>query len=717
MSNILFRLFSVCSILAALLAAQRAHPAYAASYVVNSLADNTTNDAFCTLREAILAANDAAANDCGAGSGGDDTITFSVSGTIVLGSTLPAIVSGQGKLTIDGGGGITVSGNNSVRVMVVNSGADLTLRNITIANGSIGGFGGGIYNNGGTLTVINSTFSANSASGPWGGGGGIYNASGGTLTVTNSTFSGNSASGPFGGGGIFNAGTLTVTNSTFSANSAGFGGGIYNGGTLTVTNSTFSNNSASGTGGGIFNDGGATLTLKNTIIANSTSGGDCINAGTVDTTNSINNLIKDTGANACGLTHGTNGNIIGSDPDLGALTGSPAYFPLLPGSPAIDKGDNATCAAAPVNNQSQNGVTRPQDGDGNNTAVCDIGSYERTLQPAAYVVNTLNDNVTAGDGQCSLREAILAANNDSAYNSLSGCGAASSLDDTITFSVSGTIVLGSTLPAIVSGQGTLTIDGGGSITVSGNNSVRVMVVNSGADLTLRNITIANGSSGGFGGGIYNNGGTLTVESSTFSANSAGFGGGIFNASGGTLTVTNSTFSNNSATLGGFGGGIFNAGTLTVTNSTFSGNSASGIGGGIFNDGGGTLTLKNTIIANSTSGGDCINAGTVTTDSINNLIEGTGGNACGLTNGTNGNIIGSDPNLGALTGSPAYYPLNVGSPAIDAGDNATCAAMPVNNQSQNGVTRPVDGDMNGVAVCDIGAYERPLVKVYLPLIAR
>ncbi len=75
------------------------------------------------------------------------------------------------------------------------------------------------------------------------------------------------------------------------------------------------------------------------------------------------------------------GNIIGFDPDLDVLTGSLAYFPLLPGSLAIDTGDNATCAASPVNNQSQNGVTRPQDGNGDSVAVCDIGSYERDIVP------------------------------------------------------------------------------------------------------------------------------------------------------------------------------------------------------------------------------------------------------------------------------------------------------------------------------------------------
>ena len=353
------------------------------NYVVNSLADNTTNDSFCTLREAILAANnDSAYNgNCGAASSADDTITFSVSGTITLSSTLPNIVAGQGTLTIDGTGqSITISGNNNVRVMSVNSGANLTLRNLTIANGNaIAGSGGGIYN-AGTVTVTNSTFSGNSA-GLYGGG--IFNQSGGTLTVTNSTFSGNSTSASGSdGGGIYNAGTLTVESSTFSANSSDFGGGIFNqsGGTLTVTNSTFSGNSASSVGsdgGGIFNQSGGTVTLKNTLIANSTRGGDCV--GTLSGSN-INNLIEDS-SNACGLTNGVNGNIIGQDPNLGSLTGSPAYFPLQSGSPAIDAGDNNTCANSPVNNQSQNGVTRPQDGDGIGGAVCDIGSYEAPYTP------------------------------------------------------------------------------------------------------------------------------------------------------------------------------------------------------------------------------------------------------------------------------------------------------------------------------------------------
>ncbi|WP_322489718.1 CSLREA domain-containing protein [Chloroflexus sp.] len=151
--------------------------------MVNALADTIANDSACTLREAILAANNIPVNaNCGAESASNDTITFSVSGTITLGAPLPAIVAGQGTLTIAGGGNITISGNNAVQVMIVDSGADLTLHNLTIANGKIASGNGGGVANSGSLTVNSVTFSNNSASI----GGGIIN--NGILTISNSTF-------------------------------------------------------------------------------------------------------------------------------------------------------------------------------------------------------------------------------------------------------------------------------------------------------------------------------------------------------------------------------------------------------------------------------------------------------------------------------------------------------------------------------------------------
>jgi CSLREA domain-containing protein len=192
---------------------------------------STSGNKFCTLREAINNANaksDTSGGDCTAGTG-TDTIVFSVSGTITLAQgTLPAIAnSSPGSLTIDGTGQtITVDGASLFGVLAVNSGATLTVNDLTIAHGNASSLGGGVDNEGGTLTVTNSTFSSNSA--PNGDGGGIYSGicsgvvlmcSGGALTVSNSTFSSNSADGTttsegYGGGIAIVGGTLTVSNST-----------------------------------------------------------------------------------------------------------------------------------------------------------------------------------------------------------------------------------------------------------------------------------------------------------------------------------------------------------------------------------------------------------------------------------------------------------------------------------------------------------------------
>jgi CSLREA domain-containing protein len=274
--------------------------ALAASIVVNSTEDNATpGDAKCTLRKAINNANsnrDTTAGDCAAGSGAD-TITFSVSGTISLGSTLPPITSADG-LTIDGSGQtLSISGANRARVFTANFGAVLALKNVSIEQGTGANdcenntnCGGGILNNG-VLTVTNSVFFGNVATE----GGGIFNA--GILDVINTRFNGNfrfSETNATTGSGILNAGTLNVTNSTFSINRATQGGGIFNSGTVTISSTSFSQNSGSSQGGGIFNSETGTMSIiGSTFFRNDSTplsvggeGGGVFNAGTLNVTNS-----------------------------------------------------------------------------------------------------------------------------------------------------------------------------------------------------------------------------------------------------------------------------------------------------------------------------------------------------------------------------------------------------------------------------------------------
>jgi CSLREA domain-containing protein len=345
--------------------------------IVNTTSDEENpGDGHCSLREAISNANspgsDTTGGDCVVGTG-NDTITFSVSGTIrLVGSGLPAIAN---ALTIDGTGqAITLDGAGSFGVLAVILGATLNVKSLTIAHG-FNDAGGGAITAGGTVTVTNSIFAANSAAD----GGAIFSL-GGTVVVSNSTFSGNSTTTD--GGGIASNGTLTVTNSTFSGNSASEGGGIFNvaGGIVTVTNCTFSGNSASktGGGGGIFNEQG-TVTVTNSVLAASKSGGNCATEAASTIVNNGGDNISDDATCGFGTSTGANGQTIGDnvDPllDSNGLQndGAPTQtIALQSNSPAIDAIPIAQCPAT-----DQRGFARPdpEDGGGANPA-CDIGAFE-----------------------------------------------------------------------------------------------------------------------------------------------------------------------------------------------------------------------------------------------------------------------------------------------------------------------------------------------------
>jgi Abnormal spindle-like microcephaly-assoc'd, ASPM-SPD-2-Hydin len=314
-----------------------------------------------------------------------------------------------------------------------------------------------------------------------------------------------------------------------------------------------------------------------------------------------------------------------------------------------------------------------------------------SLQAANTItVNTLSDSSTAGDGLCSLREAITNAANAS-DTTLGDCVAGTG-NDTIVFSLSGKITIASTLP---SPGAVLEIDGSGqTIDIDGGSANRI-IANGTGTLTLNDLTISNGNASAANGGGVVNGGSLTVTDSTFTGNNAGGGGAIFNAGGGTVNITNCTFSGNAATNGG---AVFSSHGGTVTSSTFSNNSASGAGAAIFADAT-TVEVVNSILANST-GTNCgvESAGTIGNGTFNISDDSSCG--FGSSSGLNGDTIGDSvlPLLASLqnNGGPTdTFALQSDSPAINAVPIANCPPT-----DQRGDPRPADGGN----ACDVGAFE-------------
>ena len=290
---------------------------------------------------------------------------------------------------------------------------------------NFGEWGGAIYSENGTLTVLGSHFSSNRASRQGGAiycqdsdaviqdsgfennvadldGGAIFHldSANAPLLVVNSQIKNNSG---INGGGIF-ARNADIENSAIIDNSAtaGDGGGLHALNQFTLTNSTISGNSATGVGGGIHltrllstpkptssilystitdNQGvnGANLSVEKGYPLNRFSINSSVFSGPILGTNCVgtskvnsqgHNLVSDS---SCGFGESTD--LIGVDPELEPLSlngGSTLNHSLASLSPAIDGGDPARCPAV-----DQRFVTRFFNGG------CDIGAIEADVVPTA----------------------------------------------------------------------------------------------------------------------------------------------------------------------------------------------------------------------------------------------------------------------------------------------------------------------------------------------
>ena len=214
-----------------------------------------------------------------------------------------------------------------------------------------------------------------------------------------------------------------------------------------------------------------------------------------------------------------------------------------------------------------------------------------------------------------------------------------------------------------------------------------------------------GGFGAFGGGMRSQGCNLTLENVTFDSNSAvgiendSFGGALFLTDyTGTSTqveLTNVTFFNNTADLGGailqFSAG--NPLDTTLSQVTFAGNQASSGGDHIYQFSS-LANLRNVVFGPSPNAA-CDGNPAPNFSLLGGNIDSDG--SCGVEQTV------ADPGLASALGQRGGFtttlPLLDGSAAIDAGTNTDCAAV-----DQRGAQRPFDGDGDGTATCDVGAFE-------------
>jgi len=240
----------------------------------------------------------------------------------------------------------------------------------------------------------------------------------------------------------------------------------------------------------------------------------------------------------------------------------------------------------------------------------------------------------------------------------------------------------------------------------------------------------------YGGAVYNYNYEAFIHESQFEDNVADWGGGLYSDYG-FLHLHRSTIMNNIANRGG---GVFNDGDLEIKNSTISSNQAIGEnaedGGGGFEQLWGTaiMMITQSTIANNTApnqtGRDGIWQVDGTVNIQQSIVAGNGTENCavdaGNWDGSAYNLsddascvdfMEADPMLAPLGdygGNTLTHALLLGSPAVDAGENALCSLF-----DQRGEPRPKDGNGDGTAVCDIGSVEMNFWpwQNYLPIILR
>ncbi|KQC33508.1 hypothetical protein AAU57_09415 [Nonlabens sp. YIK11] len=530
------------------------------------------------------------------------------------------------------GGGIETNGDSSVEL--TNTNLDGNLTGATTGPGAPGN-GGGLHVSGAApVTITGGTVNNNIARKE---GGGLWN-NGGLLTINGTTLSGNDAQGDFvagmppeivGGGAIFSEDSMTgsvvinegtIIDGNVATGVQGSGGGILmaTGTTLTINGTTanpvvISNNSASRAGGGIedWSLGATTSTITNVNFTGNTAG---LNSG---------DFIANGGPGNGGAIHITGPglmDIIGGTADSNSAA--------LEGGAFWNNVGTMTISDVDITNNTSTGAGADDGGAAlfNNGGTLNVSD--------SFIDGNLATGASGSGGALlSTTGAVTITNTTITNNAANRAGGAIELIDG-TLDISSSEISNNDVDGTA---GTAAPGNGGALHISGSSVVNIdsSIINSNSAaaeggalwnqlnsvMVVSNSTLDGNSANGTavdngGGAIFNNGGDTEVYDTTISNNtSVSNGGGISNQVG-SLIVETSTISSNTASLDG--AGVYHAGTNALFDIvTVARNIATGNGGGLASVAG-TFSITNTLVAENQAASD-FNVSGITSNDYN-LIE-------------------------------------------------------------------------------------------------
>ncbi|MDO8914776.1 MAG: tandem-95 repeat protein [Coriobacteriia bacterium] len=675
-------------------------------------------------------------NTAGLGGGGGlnlNETTATLDGCAVLGNYAFAysggIMARSSRVSLTAS---TVEGNSA---MLGTGGIHVQMSELMVAGSTVasnaGQFGcGGVYAATSTVDVSASTISSNT--GGLSGGGGLYSRVA-TVTLTDSRVNGNQ--GWLGGGVLVLDSRLAARGVTVSGNTVALGGAgiLVSGSEFSLDGSTVTSNTAAMSGGGV------SVSYSNVRIGSSVISSNCVTS-----------IGDGGGMSSYGATVTLSDCLLLGNDAVGSGGGLSARESRVTMVRSSASGNSAVYFGGGVSAEASDLSLTDGVLDSNTVQLSGGGLYATTSTvQASSVVISSNSAVLGGAGggvasndatmalsDCTVRDnhafsgggveawgshmTVTGGSVTRNSSDFHGGGIGANATD---LEISGSIVATNT--SVFMGGGVAAADGTAlleHVTMRGNSSMvggGLSLVE--ADAAVSTCTIA-GNTAGAGGGVYVRGLSSVFRSSTFDGNSATWpdldavevkGGGIY-VTEAVPTFDGCSFTGNTSAEGG-GGSYCASSTPTFVNCVLAGNESGGPGGAALTATS-TATFTNCTVADNladgASGINAVNGNATVTNSIlwDNGFQTNGGMVgCNVTysdvdtgSGGLGNISADPLFVSQMTGD---YRLKSGSPAIDAATSTVAPAFDF-----DGTARPVDGDSNGSALDDMGAFE------YVPPVA-